>query len=144
MSISRKTQFKVSATTAAIKNAIIAAINSEEARQISYLQCGDIVMIVKMSNKFKTEEIINGIKTLSNDGYIQLGKGLRRRSGQNGTRYDVKFLSRKILKSSITPNEKFIFEDSIEDYDDYFRLELPSISHPISSNLRNKNNPSQN
>ena len=142
MSNNRRTQFKVSATTAAIKNAILAAVNSEDARQISYLQCGDIVMIVKMSNKFKTEEIINGIKKLSNDGYIQLGKGLRRRSGQNGIRYDVKFLSRKVLKSSMTPNEKFIFEDSIEDYEDYFRLELPPISNLTSSNLRSKTSPS--
>ena len=132
MSKNRETQFKVTATTAAIKNAIIAAVNSDEAKQITYLQCGDIVMIVKMTHKFKTEEIVNGIKQLSNDGYIQLGKGLRRRSGQNGTRYDVKFPSRKILKSSITPNEKFIFEDSIEDYEDFFGLNLLSSSSPIS------------
>ena len=124
--------FKVKATTTAIKNAIIAAVNSDEAKEITYLQCGDIVMIVKMTHKFKTEEIVNGIKQLSNDGYIQLGKGLRRRSGQNGTRYDVKFPSRKILKSSITPNEKFIFEDSIENYEDFFGLNLLSSSSPIS------------
>ena len=84
MSKSRATKFKVKATTAAIKNAIIAAINSDEAKQVTYLQCGDIVMIVKMTNKFKSEEIINGIKHLSNDGYIQLGKGLKRRSSRNG------------------------------------------------------------
>ena len=94
MTESRKTKFKVKTTNVTIKNAIIAAVKSDEAKQVSQLKCGHIIAIVKMFHKFKKKEIINGIKHLANDNYIQLGKGR-------------KFLSRQVLKSSITPNEWF-------------------------------------
>ena len=101
MAESRTTNSKVKTTNSTVKSAIIAAVDSEEAKQVSQLKCGHIIAIVKKTHKFKKKEIINGIKHLANDNYIQLGKGR-------------KFLSRQVLKSSITSNERFIFEESKE------------------------------
>ena len=125
-------------SSAAIKNAIIGAIGSEEAKMIKRLNCGHIVEIIQMTHEFDDEEIINGIKQLANDDYIQLGRGLKRRPYKNGTRYDIKFTSRRVLKSSLTPDEKFIFED--QNLVDYVKVELNSSSDsdPISANLRSK------
>ena len=131
-------KFKVNKTSAAVKNAIIGAIGSEEAKMVKRLNCGHIVEIIQMTHNFNEEDIINGIKQLANDDYIQLGKGLKRRPSKNGIRYDVKFVSRRILKSSITADEKFIFEDKIEE--DYVEVELNSSSDPVSANLRSKTN----
>ena len=131
-------KFKVNMSSAAIKNAIIGAIGSEEAKMIKRLNCGHIVEIIQMTHEFDDEEIINGIKQLANDDYIQLGRGLKRRPYKNGTRYDIKFTSRRVLKSSLTPDEKFIFED--QNLVDYVKVELNSSSDsdPISANLRSK------
>ena len=131
-------KFKVNLSSAAIKNAIIGAIGSEEAKMIKRLNCGHIVEIIQMTHEFDDEEIINGIKQLANDDYIQLGRGLKRRPYKNGTRYDIKFTSRRVLKSSLTPDEKFIFED--QNVVDYVKVELNSSSDsdPISANLRSK------
>ena len=131
-------KFKVNLSSAAIKNAIIGAIGSEEAKMIKRLNCGHIVEIIQMTHEFDDEEIINGIKQLANDDYIQLGRGLKRRPYKNGTRYDIKFTSRRVLKSSLTPDEKFIFED--QNVVDYVKVELnlSSDSDPISANLRSK------
>ena len=131
-------KFKVNKTSAAIKNAIIGAVGSEEAKLGKRLNCGHLVEIVKMTHDFNEEEILNGIKHLANDDYIQLGRGLKRRPYKNGIQYDVKFASRRILKSSLTPDEKFIFEDHLEE--DYVKVELNSSSdsNPVSANLRNK------
>ena len=131
-------KFKVNMSSAAVKNAIIGAIGSEEAKMIKRLNCGHIVEIIQMTHEFDDEEIINGIKQLANDDYIQLGRGLKRRPYKNGTRYDIKFTSRRVLKSSLTPDEKFIFED--QNLVDYVKVELNSSSDsdPISANLRSK------
>ena len=88
--------------------------------------------------------IINGIKQLANDDYIQLGRGLKRRPYQNGIRYDIRFSSRRILKSSLTPDEKFIFEDHV--VENHVKVETTvelnssseSDSGPVSANLRSK------
>ena len=89
--------------------------------------------------------ILNGIKQLANDDFIQLGRGLKRRPYKNGIRYDIKFSSRRILKSSIKPDEKFIFEDHV--VEDYVKIEsttelnssFESDSDRVSANLRSKN-----
>ena len=138
-------KFKVNQSSAAVKNAIIGAVGSEEAKQVKRLNCGHIVEIVQMTHEFDDEEILNGIKQLANDDYIQLGRGLKRRPYKNGIRYDIKFSSRRILKSSIKPDEKFIFEDHV--LEDYVKIETTeeldsrseSDSDPVSANLRSKN-----
>ena len=131
-------KFKVNMSSAAVKNAIIGAIGSEEAKLVKRLSCGHIVEIIQMTQEFDDEEIINGIKQLANDDYIQLGRGLKRRPYKNGTRYDIKFTSRRILKSSFMPDEKFIFED--KNVVDYVKIELSSSldSDSVSANLRSK------
>ena len=128
MAESRTPKFKVKTTNVTIKNAIIAAVKSDEAKQVSQLKCGHIIAIVKMTHKFKKKEIINGIKHLANDNYIQLGKGR-------------KFLSRQVLKSSISSNERFIFEErkelpTIEDDEEtqYLEYKPTANSSPISAN----------
>ena len=71
-------KFKVNQSSAAVKNAIIGAVGSEEAKNVKRLNCGHIVEIVQMTHEFDDDEIINGIKQLANDDYVQLGRGLKR------------------------------------------------------------------
>ena len=137
-------KFKVNQSSAAVKNAIIGAFGSEEAKKVKRLNCGHIVEIVQMTHEFDDDEIINGIKQLANDDYVQLGRGLKRRPYKNGIRYDIKFSSRRILKSSFTPDEKFIFEDHV--VENHVKVETTeelnssseSDSEPVSANLRSK------
>ena len=55
MAESRTTNFKGKTTNVTVKSAIIAAVDSEEAKQVSQLKCGHIIAIAKMTHKFKKE-----------------------------------------------------------------------------------------